>query len=203
MDNIRLTTTLPATPKDVYDAWLSSLGHTAMTGAPATSEAQVGGKHTAWDGYISGQHVELDPGRRILQTWRTTEFPTSAPDSLLEIVLTRIADGTHLTLIQTGIPDGQGEQYHEGWQDHYFAPMRAHFVAAKPKRRAEKAKPAKTKKAPAARAKAKAKPKTRATKATQKAPTARAKAKPKPKRRAKKATAKTSRPARRTKAAKK
>ncbi len=132
MDNIRLVTILPATPEDLYDAWLSSLGHTAMTGAPATTEARVGARHTAWDGYISGEHVELEPGRRILQTWRTTEFPETSPDSLLEIVLTSDGDGTRLTLIQNGIPDGQGEKYHEGWQDHYFAPMHAHFAAMRP-----------------------------------------------------------------------
>ncbi len=132
MDNIRLVTILPATPEDLYDAWLSSLGHTAMTGAPATTEARVGARHTAWDGYISGEHVELEPGRRILQTWRTTEFPETSPDSLLEIVLMEHGDGTRLTLIQNGIPDGQGEKYHEGWQDHYFAPMHAYFAAMRP-----------------------------------------------------------------------
>ncbi|HTB75621.1 MAG TPA: SRPBCC domain-containing protein [Polyangiaceae bacterium] len=132
MDNIRLVTILPATPEDLYDAWLSSLGHTAMTGAPATTEARVGSRHTAWNGYISGEHVELEPGRRILQTWRTTEFPETSPDSLLEIVLTEDGDGTRITLIQNGIPDGQGEKYHEGWQDHYFAPMYAYFSAMRP-----------------------------------------------------------------------
>jgi uncharacterized protein YndB with AHSA1/START domain len=157
MDNIRLVTRLPATPEDVYDAWLSSLRHTAMTGAPATSEARVGATHTAWDGYISGEHVELEPSRRIVQTWRTTEFPEGAPDSLLEIVLVQEGAGTRLTLIQNGIPDGQGEMYHDGWQSHYFAPMRAYFAAVLAPTRAKKA-------ASAAKAKRPAKPK-RPTKA--------------------------------------
>jgi hypothetical protein len=130
MDNIRLIALLPALPEQVYDTWLSSLGHTSMTGSPATSEPHIGGSHTAWDGYISGQHVELEAGRRILQTWRTTEFPEDAPDSLLEIVFTRDTYGTRLTLIQNGIPDGHGEKYYDGWQEHYFAPMRAHFAAS-------------------------------------------------------------------------
>jgi uncharacterized protein YndB with AHSA1/START domain len=131
MDNIRLIALLPALPEQVYDTWLSSLGHTSMTGSPATSEPHIGGRHTAWDGYISGEHVELEPGRRILQTWRTTEFPEGAPDSLLEIVFTRDTYGTRLTLIQNGIPDGHGEKYYDGWQEHYFAPMRAHFATSK------------------------------------------------------------------------
>ena len=39
---------------------------------------------TAWDGYISGRNVELIPGERIVQTWRTSEFGVSDPDSNLE-----------------------------------------------------------------------------------------------------------------------
>ena len=170
MDNIRLTTTLPATPEDVYDAWLSSHGHTAMTGGvPATSEPRVGTMHMAWAGYISGQHVELEPGRRILQTWRTTEFPDSAPDSLLEIIFTLDPKGTRVTLIQNGIPDGEGEKYHLGWQEHYFAPMREHFGKALPKTGAARAGDETAPEAKPARAKAtatarKAKPARAATK---------------------------------------
>jgi hypothetical protein len=170
MDNIRLVTILPVTPGDLYDAWLSSLGHTAMTGAPATSEALVGARHTAWNGYISGEHVELEPGRRILQTWRTTEFPESAPDSLLEIVLALVGNDTRLTLIQNGIPDGQGEKYHEGWQDHYFAPMYAYFAAMRPAAESEGTSTAGAKKKPAPpRARASAKRAKKAGKGSAKA----------------------------------
>ena len=55
MDNIRLIALLPAPPEQVYDTWLSSPGHASMTGSPATSEPHIGGRHTAWDGYISGR----------------------------------------------------------------------------------------------------------------------------------------------------
>lgn len=128
MDSIRLTTTLLGTPDDLYDAWISGKRHAAMTGSAATSEKKKGGKYTAWNGYISGKHLELDPGKRILQTWRTTEFPDDAPDSRLELRFAQAAHGTKLTLLQSGIPDGQGEMYAEGWQDHYFEPMSRYFV---------------------------------------------------------------------------
>ena len=146
MDSIRLTTTLLATPEDVYDAWISSKRHAAMTGSAATSEKRRGGSYTAWDGYISGKHLELERGRRILQTWRTTEFPDGAPDSRLELRLANAPDGTKLTLLQSGIPDGQGEMYAEGWQDHYFEPMSQYFLNTAPARppKAKAAKAAKT-----------------------------------------------------------
>jgi uncharacterized protein YndB with AHSA1/START domain len=199
MDNIRLTTTLPAAPEDVYDAWLSSHGHTAMTGGvPATSEPLVGTVHMAWAGYISGQHVELEPGRRILQTWRTTEFPESAPDSLLEVILTPDPKGTRVTLIQNGIPDGEGEKYHLGWQEHYFAPMREHFGKATPKTSGASAGAKAATKAKPARATAtatKAKP-ARATATARKAKPARAATKP-----VKSAKAAPARPAKKAKRA--
>jgi uncharacterized protein YndB with AHSA1/START domain len=172
MDHIRLVTTLPAHPRTVYEAWLSSLGHTAMTGSTATSEPRVGSSYSAWDGYISGEHLELEPGKRVVQSWRTTEFPEGAPDSVLEILFAADPEGTRLTLVHSGIPDGQGETYHEGWQSKYFAPMREHFAKTKPAK-AARAAPAKApKKAPSGPGLAKAPKKTASKPAKSKRPVA-------------------------------
>jgi activator of HSP90 ATPase len=66
---------VPATPVDVYEAWLSSEGHTAMTGSPATVDGNMGGEFSAWDGYIFGRTLELTPNQRIIQAWRTFGIP--------------------------------------------------------------------------------------------------------------------------------
>jgi uncharacterized protein YndB with AHSA1/START domain len=148
METIRLSTTLSAPPHEVYGAWISAKGHSAMTGSPATSEARVGGNYTACDGYIKGTHLVLKKGVRILQAWRTTEFPETAPDSRLEIRLAPSGAGTKLALLQSGIPDGQSEMYFDGWQELYFVPMKKYFdevssgAAKKPAKKAVK-KPAK------------------------------------------------------------
>jgi len=132
MDKIKLSLTLPAEPKKIYDAWLNSKTHTAFTGGKASASAKVKGKFTAWDGYITGKNLELKDGKKIVQAWRTTEFPETAPDSILELRLTPKAGGkTALTLIQTNIPKGQGKQYKSGWKEHYFEPMKAYFSAKK------------------------------------------------------------------------
>lgn len=82
-----LTTVIPATPAEIYKAWLSTKGHTAMTGSAAKVDGKIGGKFTAWDGYIFGSTLALEPDQRIVQAWRTSEFPDEAPDSLVEITL--------------------------------------------------------------------------------------------------------------------
>ena len=127
MESFTLTTTIPASPKEIFAAWLSSEGHSQMTGSQAQIEGRSGGAFKAWDGYIWGKTLELEPNHRIIQSWRTSEFPESDPDSRVEILLEEVTDGTKITLIHTEIPDGQGEGYNQGWDDFYFTPMRSYF----------------------------------------------------------------------------
>ena len=120
---------LPINPEQLYAAWLSSDIHAAFTGAGAQIDPVVGGAFTAWDGYISGVTLEMEPSHRIVQAWRTTEFPEGSPDSRLELLLEAVDEGVMLTLIHSGIPTGQGESYRQGWDDYYFQPLAAYFVA--------------------------------------------------------------------------
>ncbi|MGO8914432.1 MAG: SRPBCC domain-containing protein [Stellaceae bacterium] len=122
-----LTATIPAPPQAVYDAWLDSRAHGAMTGAEATASAKLGAAFTAWDGYITGRNLVLEPGRRIVQSWRTTRFAKADPDSEIELLLAPAKTGTKLTLRHRNVPDGHTGYRDGGWQDFYFAPMKAYF----------------------------------------------------------------------------
>lgn len=124
---ITVTSTFNATPHEVYEAWLSTDGHSAMTGSPAEVSNEVGGEFTAWDNYIWGTNLELIPDTKIIQSWRTTEFPDGAPDSELTIELEPEDDGTKLTLTHSNVPAGQEASYETGWQEHYFDPMQDYF----------------------------------------------------------------------------
>src|SRR3990172_10658827 len=107
MESFTIASILPAPPQEIYEAWLSSEGHSQMTGSQAEVQAGIGGGFNAWDGYIWGKTLELDPHRRIVQAWRTSEFPEEGPDSHVEILLEGTAEGTKVTLVHTNIPDGQ------------------------------------------------------------------------------------------------
>jgi uncharacterized protein YndB with AHSA1/START domain len=124
-----LTAFIPAPPQAVYDAWLDSAGHSRMTGGAAKISSKVGGVYTAWDGYISGKTLELVPHRRIVQSWRTTQFADSDPDSTITVTLAPAKGGTTLTLTHHNVPDGQTSYEHGGWQSNYFEPMAAYFAA--------------------------------------------------------------------------
>jgi uncharacterized protein YndB with AHSA1/START domain len=126
-DAFRITSMVPGLPERVYAAWLDSGAHTAFTGKTAKIDPSIGGKFVALDGYVHGRTVDLLPGRRIIQTWRTKEFPHSAHDSRLEIQFESAEGATRVTILHSLLPEGQGERYKKAWTDRYFHPMRGYF----------------------------------------------------------------------------
>ena len=122
---------IPASPQEIYDAWLSSDGHQKMTGGkPAHMSAQNGGAFTVWNGYITGRNLSLERPRRIVQSWRTTKFSAADPDSEIEVLLEPTTGGTRITVRHSNVPDGHTSYRDGGWQRSYFAPMKEYFKRA-------------------------------------------------------------------------
>lgn len=171
---IKLTFTLPVPPARVFDAWLNSREHAVITASNCAVEAWEGGRHMAFNGYAWGENLKLHRPSRIVQSWRTTEFPDGAPDSRLEVLLRAAGSGTEVTLLHTHVPPEQLSDYRHGWQTYYIARMLAHFGSktGKGKRAAanKKSLPAKKKKkAPGAKKKSSGAPKKKASTAKKKA----------------------------------
>ncbi len=124
---IILKTILNAPAKDIYTAWLSSEGHTKMTGGEATASNKVRGAFTAWEGYINGKNLVLEENKRIVQSWRTSQFLENEADSQIEVLLKEGDGATELTLIHSNVPES-GEHYRKGWDEHYFQPMKKYFL---------------------------------------------------------------------------
>ena len=148
-----LTTTIPASAQDIYDAWLNSLAHSEMTGGQASMSDEIDAEVSAWDGYITGRNLELVPGERIVQSWRTTQFTDEHEDSIITMTLEGVEDGTVLTLVHSNVPDEQTSYEQGGWQEYYFEPMKEYFAElnrARADRPSKKAGPkAEPKRAPA------------------------------------------------------
>jgi uncharacterized protein YndB with AHSA1/START domain len=168
-NGFKMSTVLPAEPAAIYRAWLNARTHAAFTGGGvATSSPRIGGAFTAWDGYIQGTYLALEPGERIVHAWRTTDFPASAPDSRVELLLEATRGGTLLTLVHAQIPAGQEADYQSSWSAFYFRPMKKYFQTARPKpskrrttSRRPKAKAASVKRRPPAKARTAPKRKSR------------------------------------------
>jgi len=128
--NFEISAVIDASPQQIYEAWLDSDQHSAMTGGEAFVTNSIGDSFDAWDGYIEGKNIELKKDEAIIQHWRTSEFDVSDDDSLLEILLEEHSEGCILTIKHSHLP-AHGMQYKQGWIDNYFNPMTAYFANSK------------------------------------------------------------------------
>jgi uncharacterized protein YndB with AHSA1/START domain len=118
---------VPAPPRQVYEAFLDAAKHSAFTGAEATVDPVVGGKFTAHGGFISGEILELEDGERIVQSWRTSQWPKGAPPSRLDLTFRPKDGGTEITMVHSEVPASQAKMYRKGWVDNYWKPLRKYF----------------------------------------------------------------------------
>ncbi len=88
-------------------------------------------KVSASDGYISARNVLLIKGKKIVQEWTTSEWPTGYPPSTLELDLKKVAEGTELTMTHSKVPEEQADDYAEGWKEYYWDPMVEYFQKKK------------------------------------------------------------------------
>jgi len=121
--NIRQTVTFRAAPKDVYEALMDSRTHARFTGAKASISRKVGGKISAYDGYVSGTNLELVENRKIVQSWRAGDWP-EGHESRVAFTLAKVPGGTRLTFAHSGVPDAQYASIKEGWIEFYWEPMK-------------------------------------------------------------------------------
>lgn len=116
-----------ATPKQVYDAYTDPKKHSEFTDSEATGEPVVGGKYTAWDGYIFGKYLDLEEGKRVVQEWTTTDWEEGYPASKLELTFKAIPKGTEISMVQTDVPKAGADEFKRGWRDFYWEPLKEYF----------------------------------------------------------------------------
>lgn len=126
-ESFSISEVIPARPERIYAAWMNSEEHSAFTGDAASVDAVPGGPHSSFSGYARGVNIELHEGRRIVQTWRTTQFPSESPDSRLEVTLEETVGGTMLTIFHSDIPAGQSTSYRQSWEKYYLDALKRYF----------------------------------------------------------------------------
>jgi uncharacterized protein YndB with AHSA1/START domain len=117
-----------ASPEAVYDALLDPKKHAEFTGSPATTSHEEGASFTAWGDYITGKNLELVKGEKIVQEWKTSEWPEGYPVSRLELILTAKNRGTQLEMIHSNVPAEQVSEYSGGWKSAYWEPLKEYLA---------------------------------------------------------------------------
>ena len=122
--SIHQEVTIDASPAAVYAVLTSSTDFTKMTGGRAAEIAtEVGGALSMFGGDIRGRIVELVPGRRVVQAWRSQAWPDGVY-SIVRFELNAEGNGTRLVFDQAGYPDGAEKMLEGGWHQMYWKPMK-------------------------------------------------------------------------------
>jgi uncharacterized protein YndB with AHSA1/START domain len=120
---IKQTVTLGASPKRVYEALIDGKKHAAFTRHPAKVSRKVGGAFTCYGGHLSGINVELVPAKRIVQAWRTINWPKGV-FSVATFSLAKARGGkTRLSFTHVGVPAAHHKGISKGWRDFYWKPL--------------------------------------------------------------------------------
>lgn len=119
MPQIHHEVTFPASPSAVYAALVESARHAEFTGAPAEIERDEGGTFVCYGGHVEGRHVQLVPGKRIVQAWRTKTWPEGTY-SVARFELTPDGSETKLVFDQDGVPAEAVEHIDAGWHRQYW-----------------------------------------------------------------------------------
>jgi activator of HSP90 ATPase len=119
MSNIHHEISLPAAPPRVYSALVDSQQFAQLTGAPASGDAAEGAPFSVFGGHITGRHVELLPGKRVVQAWRAKTWPEGLY-SIARFELQADGQGTKLVFDHDGFPEDMKEHLSNGWHANYW-----------------------------------------------------------------------------------
>jgi len=117
--------TIDASPDAVSGVLTSSEQFAKMTGGRAADiSREVGGAVSMFGGDIKAMNVELVPGERVVQVWRSSRWPEGV-HSIVRFELTPEDKGTKLVFDQAGYPDEAHQMLEGGWSQMYWQPMNA------------------------------------------------------------------------------
>ncbi|SRR5260221_754385 len=123
--NIEQTVTIAAEPTSVFEALMNSAQHAEFTGEDARIDPKPGGAFACYGDYINGVTLELEPNKRIVQAWRSRNWPQGTY-SIITFNLKRKAGGkTELQFAQIGVPANDYADKKKGWRTHYWEPLKA------------------------------------------------------------------------------
>ncbi len=123
--SIHQEVTVDASPAAVYGVLTSSEDFAKMTGGrPADISKEVGGAVSMFGGDIRALNVELVPGKRVVQAWRSKAWPEGVY-SIVRFELMPQGKGTKLTFDQAGHPEDAQKMLEVGWSMMYWQPMNA------------------------------------------------------------------------------
>jgi activator of HSP90 ATPase len=124
--SLRQQVCLSGPPSRVYKTLLDSKKFAFFTRLPAEIDPTPGGAFRLFQGQIEGRNIELVPAKRIIQAFRPAHWDPGVY-SIARFDMEPRLTATILVLNHYGFPEGDYDHLFEGWNAHYWGPLRKLF----------------------------------------------------------------------------
>jgi len=124
--SISLTEEFKTRAVDIYHTLTQSERLSAFTRSSCSSDPKVDGEFSLMNGNITGKYIEVEVGKKIVQKWKFKEWKEGVY-STVTIELEEKPENTLLKLKQTGVPDFDKSRTEQGWNQHFFGPIKQLF----------------------------------------------------------------------------
>jgi activator of HSP90 ATPase len=124
---IRQSVVLAAKAEDLYATYLDPKKHAAVTGSAVIVSDKPGSKFSAFFGAITGTTLSVIPKTLIVQAWRSTNFRSGDPDSMLILEFIPQGKKGRINLVQLGVPEVDFRGVSDGWEMYYWTPWRRYL----------------------------------------------------------------------------
>ena len=118
-------------PKTLYEMYMDSKKHSKATGSRAKLSRKAGGTFTAFDGMLQGRNLLIEPGKMIVQAWRSKSWKKTDPDSILVLTFSKTTSGGRVDLVHANVPTYDHKGVTEGWKTYYWNPWRAYLASGR------------------------------------------------------------------------
>ena len=119
---------IKASRKRVYEVLTDTEQFRKLSGGMDTKiSRELGGAFSLFGGVITGRQIELVPGERIVQAWRSEWAPGDY--SIARFVLHEQGSDTKIVFDHTGFPQGAAEHLATGWKAHYWDGLAQYFAS--------------------------------------------------------------------------
>lgn len=118
------------TADEMYQTFVDPQRLAAFTRSPPKvfEGAKSGGKFELFGGNVSGEYLHLEPGKKVVQSWRLSQWP-AGHFSKLQIEFDQ-NDVDHVTVMRVtweGVPVGQEEVTKRNWLEYYVKSIKQAF----------------------------------------------------------------------------
>jgi activator of HSP90 ATPase len=118
------------TAEEMYQTFVDPQRLAAFTRAPPKvfEGAKEGGKFELFGGNVSGEYLELDPPKKLVQSWRLNQWPAGHYSTLkIEFDQNDIDHVTVMRVTWTGVPVGQEDVTKRNWLEYYVRSIKQTF----------------------------------------------------------------------------